>query len=123
MPHIVVEFTDSVNPTDSFRSFFEKCHDILEQGGVPRGNCKSRAVQLSEYATGGKGEIQPFVHLSLALLEGRGAEFLRDVGEKIMDLLSENFISDSGVSDPEFTLEIREMKKNSYFKLPEGTLG
>ena len=58
-----------------------------------------------------------FVHLTLLLMEGRDEATLKKVGEGALAILQEHFPRTLAQREADFTVEIRPMRKDSYFKV------
>ncbi len=121
MPHLTLEYTDNLHVDVDFGGLFARIHKVLaEDGGIRIGNCKSRAVQLDSYRVG-DGEPVAFVHADLRFLEGRSQDVKTQLGARILEILNEAFGSRAS-SEVQITVEIRDIARNGYFKIPPGTL-
>ena len=121
MPHLTLEYTDNLQVDADFGNLFERIHTVLaEGGGIRIGNCKSRAVRLDTYRVGG-GEPVAFVHADLRFLEGRSSEVKTQLGARILEILNETFGSRES-PEVQITVEIRDIARQGYFKIPAGTL-
>ena len=123
MPHLTLEYSSNVLEPASWEDVFRHAHDVLvEIGQIRRENCKSRAVRRDQYLVGSGRDGEAFVHLDVRLLEGRTADVRRSIGGELLDLLRRLFRADDGSSALQITVEIREIRKEDYFKFPPGTL-
>lgn len=122
MPQITLEYTDNVGAPDDLDGLFAELHRILsEVGGIRIENCKSRAVALRDYRVGEGEKAGAFVHLEVAILDGRSLELRQKLGGEMLGALEAAFRTASDDLDLQITVEVREMPKDLYFKLPEGT--
>ena len=123
MPHLVLEKTPNVQSKRSDKELFRLLHGILvDTGGIPLGNCKSRAYISEDFLVAdGQGEAA-FVHLDVRFLEGRDEAVRTRIGRQMVDLLVDTFSVASEQVDFQLTVEVRETERAFYFKLPEGTL-
>ena len=122
MPQITLQYTDNVHQGTAFSELFLDIHKIVsEVGGVRIGNCKSRAIRLEDYFVSAGDNRSGFVHLDLAILEGR-SEVKHELGQLCLDKLKSHFASDDEAIDLQITVEIRDMRRTAYFKYPDGTL-
>jgi len=113
MPHLIQEFTDNLADRINHKSLFADFHSALVQkGGVDRKNCKSRAVKLDTFYS----EKETFVHLCVALLEGRDEDVLNRIGKALLDVLRRYYFADGEQDKVDITVEIREMNSKLYFK-------
>lgn len=122
MPHLTLEYTDNVVPSLNFGQVFARLHRVLaEVGGIPLGNCKSRAIRLDDYFVGEGGAGQAFVHLTIRFLAGRSTELKQRIGSQSLAVLQQHF-PPLAERDLQLTVEIQEIERATYFKFPEGTL-
>jgi 5-carboxymethyl-2-hydroxymuconate isomerase len=122
VPHLTLEYTSNLPAATASQELFAHLHQILaEVGGIRLGNCKSRAVALSNYYVGAGDPEEAFVHLDVRFLAGRPAEVKRAVGEALLAALRQAYAS--GELPVQITVEISDIPKENYFKFPDGTLG
>ena len=123
MPHLTLEYTHNLRLSASFDELFGQLHRVLaDVGGIPLGNCKSRAVRLTDYYVGDGGDNHAFVHLTIRFLAGRSTELKQEVGRQSLAVLEECFAPSSAELELQVTVEIQEIERSTYFKFPEGTL-
>lgn len=122
MPHLTLEYTQDLEPATPFPALFHALHGVLSDVGTPIGNCKSRAVPLAASYVGDGSTPQAFVHLELRILEGRPDEVKDEIGRRALATLCEAFPSRPGAGEIQITLELRDLRRATYFKSPEGTL-
>ncbi len=124
MPHLMLEHTDNLVPAAPLEGVLARMHSVLgEVGGIRIGNCKSRSRVVRGYLVGDGARPAAFVHLEVRLLEGRSLETRRAIGERLLEILRDAFRAPHDVEDLQITVEIRDLEKELYFKIPEGTLG
>jgi len=124
MPHITIEYTANLTPARKWRELMGLIHDVLtDVGGIDRGNCKSRAVALKDVLVGDGSAAAAFVHVDVRFLEGRPPELKREIGSHILRLLREHVPAPPGIQDLQLTVEVRDIERQMYFKVPEGSLG
>jgi len=122
MPQIKLEYTDNIPDKINFEDTFSKIHHLLHDiAGIAIHNCKSRAVKLDKYYIGDGISKSKFVHLEIALLEGRTKEIKQRIAEEILQILKKNYLTKRLIDDLQVTVEIKDIKKEFYFKYPEGT--
>jgi 5-carboxymethyl-2-hydroxymuconate isomerase len=122
MPHLTLNYSDNVSAPDNLGSLFALMHrELRNTTGVRIDNCKSRAVCHRIFLVGDGSAEAAFVHLDVALLEGRSAADRKRVGADLLALLRQAFSSESPA--PQLTVEIREIQRAMYFKHPQGGLG
>jgi 5-carboxymethyl-2-hydroxymuconate isomerase len=122
MPQVTLEYTDNIELDVNFAEVFRRIHTVLvETGGIRIENCKSRAVELTNYYVGNGQAERAFVHLQVSFLVGRSPEQKQKIGGEILAILSESFSSSMVKHDMQITVEVREFPRELYFKIPEGT--
>ena len=115
MPHFVLECSSNVAQPAEPRAFFQKLHTLLaESGPFKLDEIKSRLIRHGDFLVGDGAQEKGFVHLSLAILEGRDFTLQTTVGQKIMEFLRSEFTG--GNAQIALSLEIREMRRQTYFK-------
>ena len=124
MPHLTLEYTANLdewaNDSDLLRSLHQLLHSVA---GIRIENCKSRWRMVEEWVVGkGEGE-SAFLHLDLRFLEGRPLGTKQAVGTGALDLIQKHFASIPEDLGLQITVEIQDIKKDTYFKHPPGTLG
>ena len=123
MPHLTLEYSANVSPRGELKPLFARLHRVLaDVGGIPIGNCKSRARRCETFLVADGGPAAAFVHLDLRFLEGRAPEVKRAVGEGALAALQEFFPASVDDVDVQVTVEIRDIVRASYFKVPKGSL-
>lgn len=120
MPQITLHYTANITSSVHFDEMFLKIHRILnETGGVDIGNCKSRALRFEDYFIGEGKPEKAFVHLDVALLEGRSDEVKSELGNEILEYLKSAYGTAIKQTDLQITVEIRDIPKRYYFKFPD----
>jgi 5-carboxymethyl-2-hydroxymuconate isomerase len=123
VPHLTLEYTSNLAHRPPTSELLLRVHRILESAaGVPIGNCKSRWRELPAWAVGDGGVESAFVHLDIRLLEGRPLKAIEEVGRGALEILTSHFLPPISGADPQITVEIQEIRRDAYFKIPEGTL-
>jgi 5-carboxymethyl-2-hydroxymuconate isomerase len=122
VPHLTLEYTKNVEQNVNFQDLFSVLHDILaDVGGVNIDNCKSRAIRRDDYHIGTGEADKAFVHLELLLLEGRSSELKQEIGRRILKVLTEYYASSQAERDLQITVQIGDIQRSGYFKVPTGT--
>ena len=123
MPHLTIEYTRNLRPVSRFKALFGRLHAVLaDLGGIKKGNCKSRAVEVDQFYVGEGTADAAFVHADVRLLEGRSEAIKQDIGRAILAVLRESFPAPDYIRDLQITVEIQEIQRSMYFKYPEGSL-
>jgi len=122
MPHLTLEYTENVQPEVAFDDLFARLHQVLVNvGAIAIGNCKSRARCLDIYYIGDGEPQHAFVHLVIRLIEGRSVELKRQIGRECLEVLEEFFTPSPGL-ELQTTVEIQDIERTTYLKIPAGTL-
>lgn len=122
MPHLTLEYTKNMEQEIDFDDLFPRLHQALvDVAAIPIGNCKSRASRLDNYYVADGSPQHAFVHLAIRFMEGRSAELKRNIGRGCLAVLEELCCSPAGL-ELQITVEIQDIVRTTYFKLPEGTL-
>ena len=123
MPQLTLQYTDNIAAQVDFDLLFSQLHDVLfDVAGIRIENCKSRAMKLSEFRVG-RGEAGgAFVHVDVAILAGRPLETREEIGRRMLEVLRGTYAQPLDDLDLQVTVEVRDMQKDLYFKIPEGTL-
>lgn len=121
MPHLRLEVSDSLPRYIASGQLLLKLHSILHRVvGVRISNCKSRVIPIAQCVVGdGEGD-QSFVHLDVSFLEGRSTSVRSDAGRELLQVLIGAYANCG--AEPQITVEIRELPRQTYFKHPPGTL-
>ena len=123
MPHLTIEYTNNACPTVELDQLFARMHAVLNDvGGIKKKNCKSRAVELDRFYVGDGDADAAFVHADLKFLEGRSSTLKREIGNAILTTLRECFSAAAEATDLQITVEISDIARSAYFKIPQGSL-
>jgi 5-carboxymethyl-2-hydroxymuconate isomerase len=123
MPHFVLEYSDNILEEVDFKDFFKKLHTLLvDVGPFNLSDIKSRAIRHQEFYVANGQESNAFVHLTLAIFKGRDLSIRQAMGEKLLAFLKGEFARSFEKLDCSFTVEVREMDKEAYFKAMSGKL-
>lgn len=123
MPQITLEYTGNLKQDVNWPALFAQIHKVLaDVGGIQIGNCKSRATELKDYYVGEGEDRNAFVHLEVRFVEGRSRELKQELGRTILSVLEEQYRPSLGDFDLQITVEIDDIQREMYFKIPEGTL-
>jgi 5-carboxymethyl-2-hydroxymuconate isomerase len=122
MPQVTLEYTANIPQEIHARDLFSGLHQtIADVLGISVNNCKSRALRLDAYHIG-KGEAQnAFVHLDVRFLAGRPLDVKQEVGQQCLSLLRAYFEPSLAALELQITVEVRDVQRQTYFKIPEGT--
>ena len=123
MPHFVLEYSDNILEEVDFKDFFKKLHTLLvDVGPFNLSDVKSRAIRHQEFYVANGQESNAFVHLTLSIFKGRDLSIRQAVGERILAFLKGQFARSFEELSCSFTVEVKEMEKETYFKATSGEL-
>lgn len=118
MPHATLEYSANIPGPADLGGFFRRLHETLAPiGPFDIQDFKSRAFRVEHYCVGPGGSRRGFVHLTLAILDRRSLEIQKAAGEAALALLREEFARALAEQDCDVTVEVREMRLATYFKV------
>ena len=116
MPHLSLEYSANLEIKKDFRELFSLLHKVLaEEAGILESHCKSRAVMRQDYFIADGKAQHAFVHLEVAILQGRTNSIKKKLGDSLLQALKQHFGTPPGL---QISIEIRDMKKDQYHKYP-----
>lgn len=117
MPHITIEYSESVRPSQPMHGILLRLHHALaELEAFPMADIKSRAVGQADVCIGDGDLHRSFVHLQLRLLSGRDASVRGRLAQVSMRVLEAEF--SEAAKDPlcQMSVEVHEMERSTYIK-------
>ena len=117
MPHLTLEYSDNLPAPVDFGALFASLHEALvEIGSFRLADLKSRAIPHPCFHVGAGSPESVFVHLTVAIFAGRELAQQPEIGERLLAILKVAF-EQAWTSRPcDFTVELREMRREGYFK-------
>lgn len=123
MPQITLQYTSNIQPLPKFYQLFSEVHKTINAiAGIKIENCKSRSIQLDNFYIGDGSENKGFLHLEVKILEGRTSDVKSNLGKSLLQILESQFKENIKLIDIQITVEVIDIRKNCYYKYPEGTL-
>jgi len=120
MPQITLEYTSNVQNASDWRYLVEQVHKIISTVvGTDIDNCKSRLLEQARYFIGDGSEKMAFVHLDVAILEGRSEVLKQELGNMLLNLLQTTLLPENTQHELQLTVEIRDIIRRDYFKYPK----
>ena len=117
MPHLTLEYSDNLPAPVDFDALFARLHEsLVEIGSFRLADLKSRAVPHARFRVGAGSPESIFVHLTVAIFAGRPAAQQQEIGERLLAILKAAFEQAWRERPCDFTVEIREMRREGYFK-------
>ena len=121
MPHLTLEYSDNLPAPVDFDALFARLHEALvEIGSFRLADLKSRAVPRPCFRVGAGSPESVFVHLTVAIFAGRPPAQQQEIGERLLTLLQAAFEPAWSGRPCDFTVELREMRREGYFKTMNG---
>ncbi|MCB9965130.1 MAG: hypothetical protein H6855_03515 [Rhodospirillales bacterium] len=108
MPHIIVEYSKSLEPRMS--RLLGEMHNMLAEKGIDKTRIKTRGIAVEHAHVGEHGTQGQMMHATLLLLAGRDLETKKKYGGALHTLMKQTAPDDCAV-----TLEIRDMDPESYY--------
>ena len=123
MPHFVLEYSDNILEEVDYEDFFKRLHSLLvENGPFNLSDIKSRAIRHQQFYVADGQESNAFVHLTLSIFKARDLSIRQAMGEKFLAFLKGEFARSFEKLNCSYTVEIKEMDKETYFKVISGKL-
>lgn len=117
MPHIILEHSTNIVEKPDFEKLFSRMHWVLnELGAFKLADIKSRVYPCPTYYIADGDTNHAFVHLRLEILEGRTHDIKKQAGERLLALIKESFPESAKQRTCQFSVELRDMALDSYFK-------
>lgn len=117
MPQIRLEYCDSVKYQGDIKELILSVHNAVHEiADIDLNACKSRVVKLDNFFVGEALPGSAFVHLDIALLDGRPLEIRDKIGKACHKLLEEKFYPSNTNLKLQVTVEVREMLRSGYYK-------
>lgn len=108
MPHIVIEYADEPHIAKRINVLLDAVVAFIEQSPmIELSNLKLRAHAFTQYRV--EGRADPFVHTSIALMQGHDLSNREKLVSDIFELVSSQFEDVRQV-----TVELREMETATY---------
>ncbi len=119
MPHLTLEYSANIDQPVDFKGLFSQQHQVLvDVGHIDIENCKSRAIRLDDYHIASGESDRAFIHLEVCILEGRSLSVKQLMGKNLLESLGECYKPSLEALNLQITVEIKDLQKALYFKLP-----
>ena len=113
MPHLVMEYSNSVDERVNTQRLLEDLHHAAIQSGLfDAPSLKSRSLRYHDWLVGEEADSVDFIHVTFELLDGRSAEQKRELSRQLMSVLQQqaNHIRS-------LTINIRDMDRECCQKV------
>lgn len=116
MPHLTLEYSNNINPTNNLNHLFDNLHNLVaNELPTQLSNCKSRCIIHPLFFIGDQNKKNAFVHLTIKILSGRTDATKKNLAEKVLSLLDDHFRSESNELNLSLSVEILDLDAH-YFK-------
>lgn len=111
MPHLVLEYSDTIEKTHSIPDLMSICHKAaMASGQFSESDIKVRAYPCPNSLVGGLHA--DFLHVTVKLLSGRTPEIKKELTNTILEA-----IHAKGLSLSSLTVEALDIERESYSKI------
>jgi 5-carboxymethyl-2-hydroxymuconate isomerase len=122
MPHLVLEYSANVPDEPDMGVLLARLHEAVRASGpFDLTRIKSRVVRHEVFRAADGAPDRAFVHLTVSVLAGHDAEALHVTAEALLAALHDAFPRARAERRCDITLEIREMRRDLYFKAGDPT--
>ncbi len=92
MPHLIVEFTDNLQPDGDIGGLLPKLTQVLiDQGAYPIGGIRARAIELHHYRIADGAADDAFVHATLKIGAGRSDAVKQATCDGLFEVMEAHF--------------------------------
>ena len=117
MPHLTLEYSNNLAETVDFDKLFRRIHRALaEFDSIRLSEIKSRAILYDQYYIGDGSPQRIFIHLTVAVLDTRPLAEQKQIGERMLSILREEFDGSYRERPCDITVELRSIRHDTYFK-------
>ncbi|MGO1189852.1 5-carboxymethyl-2-hydroxymuconate Delta-isomerase [Vibrio casei] len=113
MPHVVMEYSNSIEERVNVQALLEDLHQVTIQSDLFEvSDIKSRMIRIHHWLVGDLDDSADFIHITLELLEGRNEEQKNALAQSLMSALQEKaeFVES-------LTVNIRDMDRSCFQKV------
>ncbi|MBL4803793.1 MAG: hypothetical protein JKY71_02920 [Alphaproteobacteria bacterium] len=113
MPHILVEYTDTLTSVDMPQLLVDLHNDLAEKDTINIQAIKTRAVPVQYSIVGDASQADNFIHITLKLLPGRDDDLKKQMAQGLHDAARKTHVRDQNIS---LSVEVAELHAESYVK-------
>jgi 5-carboxymethyl-2-hydroxymuconate isomerase len=111
MPHIILEYSDNIEPFE-VQGVLGRIHEeMVATGAVNMKGLKSRAVRLTDYRIADGDGAYAFVHVLMWIKDGRTLETKQEMAQRTLAVLEETFGRRREGGYLSLSVDIQEMAK------------
>ncbi len=113
MPHLIMEYSNSVEERLNVSGLLEDLHQVVIDSGLFEiDSVKSRAQRYHHWLVGEAADSVDFIHLRFELLSGRTAEQKQGLAKNLIAVMSQ-----SAGQIESLTVDIRDMDKDAFQRI------
>ena len=117
MPHLVIELTENTRLTCSQEELLDEANAaLLSSGQFNEPDIKSRCVTLATFRQGTEQVDRAFVHATLQILDGRDQAVRKQLGELVVNAISEMVRPGAAGQTVQVTVNVVEMERATFVK-------
>jgi 5-carboxymethyl-2-hydroxymuconate isomerase len=117
MPHIIVEYSDNLEPKLSIRKLIDDIHGVVVEAGLfDLSAIRTRAMPRSIYRIADGMPENAFIHIIARIRQGRSVEDRKRLGRMILDVARQSVAAVPSPPPTGFTVEVCEMEEEMLFR-------
>lgn len=117
MPHLIIEITENTRLTCSQEELLDEANAaLLSSGQFQEPDIKSRCVMLPIFRQGTEQADRAFVHATLQILDGREQAVRKQLGELVVNAISEMVRPGAAGQSVQVTVNVVEMERATFSK-------
>ena len=118
MAHLIVEYTDNLNPGANIGQLLKKANQTLiaQKNVFPIGGIRSRAIELKDYCIADGEDDYAFVHLTLKIGFGRDEHVKQKLCNELFDMVKDHFANQFDNRYLAISMEMSEFSEQGTWK-------
>lgn len=117
MPHIILEHSGNISPDETpLTTLIGLSSALAEFETFKRADIKGRCFRSPDFVVADGDSKNAFVHLRLEILAGRPVPLRKSVAVRFLEILQNSFRKASQNFHVSYSVEIREMDRETYLK-------
>jgi 5-carboxymethyl-2-hydroxymuconate isomerase len=114
MPHLIVEHSNNLRENIDHSILLEGLHQIMTLV-TGSNSVKSRLVCHEQFRVGTGEGNRAFIHVTILLLAGRDNVLKKELGERVLNFLKEEFALSFQLLSCDFSVAFEDMNSEGYF--------
>ncbi len=117
MPHLILEYSNNLPEPVNLPTLFGQLNAaVAEMGPFRLADIKARAIAHDHFLIGAGSPNAVFVHLTVGIFGGRDPALQKRISARMLAILRENFPRSWAERPCDITVEIDEMRRDTYGK-------